>query len=321
MRPHSLDLRQRIVDAYDGGEGSIRELAERFAVNPSTVQRYLRRRQEAGSVEPRPPGGGHPRSLDARAERALWALLREKNDLPDREYARRLAERLGRPVSRQAVNRTWKRLGVTRKNKTLRASEQSRPDVQRSRQRFARSVRQFPGRRRVYVDEFGTNLGLTPRFARAPRGRRALGSAPVNKGANVTLVMGLGVRGIVAPFAFRGAMNEAVFEGYVCGQLAPALRPGDVVLVDRLPAHFAPEARRCLEAVGAHLRFLPPYSPDLNPVEEAGGNIKAVIRADEPRTVPALYDAMGRGIGAVTPSHVRGWFLHRGHVRIEEAVA
>jgi hypothetical protein len=187
----------------------------------------------------------------------------------------------------------------------LRASEQDRPDVQRSRQRFARSVRQFPGRRRVYVDEFGTNLGLTPRFARAPRGRRALGSAPVNKGANVTLVMGLSADGIVAPFAFRGAMNEAVFEGYVCGQLAPALRPGDVVLVDRLPAHFAPEARRCLEAVGAHLR----------------GNVKAVIRADEPRTVPALYDAMGRGMGAVTPSDVRGWFLHRGHVRIEEAVA
>ncbi len=101
MRPHSLDLRQRIVDADHGDEGSIRELAEHFAVHLATVQRSLDRCKEAGSFAPRGPGGGRPRSLGARAERFLWALRCEKSDRSDREYAQRLSERLGRPFSRQ----------------------------------------------------------------------------------------------------------------------------------------------------------------------------------------------------------------------------
>jgi transposase len=165
----------------------------------------------------------------------------------------------------------------------------------------------------IFVDEFGTNLGMTRRYARARRGERAVGAVPCNPDPNITLVMGLRLQGVVAPLAFEGAMNGDIFSVYVASQLAPELRPGDVVFVDGLGAHRTAAARAAIEAKGARLRILPPYSPDLSPVENCGSKVKEAIRGMAPRTVSALLDAMGDAIGAVTPSDARGWFAHCGY--------
>ena len=314
MTTYSLDLRARIVAAYEAGEGSVRELAERFAVNPSTVQRYLTRRRASGTLTPDAHGGGRSRTIDAEGERVLRQLLRERRDRTDHDYAQRLSERLGRTISRQAVQRTWARMGITRKKKDLHASEQDEPRVQRLRRSYDRYVRQFPAFRRVYVDEFGTNLAMTPQYARSLRGTRARGHAPANPGPNVTLVMGLRDDGIVAPLAFSGSMTAALFEGYVRQMLAPAVHRGDVVIADNLSAHRGREVRTTLVAAGAHFRLLPPYSPDRSPIEEAGAKVKAHLRAEEPRTRHALYDAMGTALRSVTAQDARGWFRHRAHV-------
>lgn len=313
MRPYSLDLRQRILDAYDAGEGSVRELAERFAVAPNTVQNYLNRRREAGQVAPKAPTRHGPApALSAGHEHALRALVAEKNDCTDAEYARRLAARTGKRVSRRTVNRAWRRMGYTRKNKALHASEQDRPDVRRARGTYVRWARTNRGRRSVFVDEFGFDQGMTPRTALAPRGERALGKAPVNADPRVTLVMGLDRRGVVAPFAFAGAMDGNVWEQYVARQLGPRLRPGDVVLADGLGAHRSHAARRTVVSRRhARYRLLPPYSPDLTPVEEAGAKIKGHVRRAEPRNQAATYEALGAAIGHVTASDARGWFAHR----------
>lgn len=311
MSRYSLDLRQKIVDAYDRGEGSVRELAERFNVAPNTVQNYLTRRRQTGSVAPSPHGGGPPRSLGRRHERALLRLLREQNDRTDAEYARRLAQRTGLHVSARTINRAWRRLGVTRKKKVLHASEQDRPDVQRSRRAWRRRARRHRHRRFFFVDEFGVNLGMTRRHGRACRGQRAVGRAPVNVGANVTLTMGLSRRGIVAPVVFRGGTNGERFTRYLRRYLAPRLRRGDVVVADRLGAHRTSQARAVVEAKGASLWLLPPYSPDLTPVEEAGAKVKAYVRGRDPRALEDLYDALDDAIGTVTAKDARGWFDHR----------
>ena len=311
MKPYSLDLRQKIIDAYDRGEGSVRDLAERFEVAPNTVQNYLTRRRHTKSLAPAPHGGGPPRQMQRRHDRALLALLREQNDRTDAEYARRLAKRTGLRVTRCAINRAWRRLGVTRKKKVLHATEQDRPDVQRARRSFRRRAQRYRGRRFIFVDEFGTHLGMTRRYGRAPRGDRAVGAVPDNPDPNVTLTVGLSAEGIVAPDAFEGATNGERFVTYMRHTLGPPLRRGDVVVVDHLGAHRALAARAAVEARGATYVMLPPYSPDMTPVEEAGAKIKEHVRAANPRSRKALYDALGKAMAAVTPRDAKGWFSHR----------
>lgn len=182
--------------------------------------------------------------------------------------------------------------------------------MQRKRESFQRQMQQTDPHRLIFFDEFGTNLGMTRRYAYAPEGERACGKAPNYTDPNITLVLGLGLRGIVAPLAFEGAMNGDLFEQYVRLVAAPLLQPGDIVVFDGLPAHRVRGAHEAVEARGAEYWPLPPYSPELSPVEECGSKIKGAVRAEAPRTVEAVYDAMGRAIGSVTLQDARGWFDH-----------
>jgi transposase len=186
--------------------------------------------------------------------------------------------------------------------------------VQQSRCCFRRWARTTGARRLIFFDEFGSNLGMTRRYARAPRGERACGKAPGNTGSNLTLVMGLSLNGVVAPLAFEGAMNGDIFTQYMRECVAPTLSPNDVVVVDGLGAHRARGARQAVEARGARYRILPPYSPDLSPVENCGSKIKEALRAAAARTVQGVYDAMGHAIGRVTSRDAAGWFRHAGHL-------
>ena len=163
----------------------------------------------------------------------------------------------------------------------------------------------------IFVDEFGYHLGMTRGYARAPRSERAYGAAPCKTNPKLTLVLGLGLRGVVAPFGFEGARNGHVFASYVSSCLAPVLRKGDIVVVDGLSAHRSEPARQAVRNQGAQLWILPPYSPDLSPVEECGAKLKHHVRSQEPRTVSALIDALGEAIGKVSWKDAWGWFTHR----------
>lgn len=156
---------------------------------------------------------------------------------------------------------------------------------------------------------------MTRRYGRAPRGRRAYGKVPANPDPNITLVMGLGLRGVVAPWAFKGAMNGEHFDVYVRQVLMPELKRGDVVIVDGLGAHRLRGVRQALRTRGVRYWILPAYSPDLSPVENCGSKVKEALRAAAPRTVPAVYDAMVRGVDKVFRQDAQGWFALKGYVR------
>jgi transposase len=196
--------------------------------------------------------------------------------------------------------------------KTLRATEQTSAKAHAARKAFVQRVEAIPPERLIFVDEFGTNLAMTRPYAWAPSGVRAYGTVPGDPGTNITLTLGLRLDGVVAPFAFEGSTDGVAFQAYIEHQLAPNLKPGDVVVLDNLPVHHKVSVAPALRAVGAEVLYLPPYSPDLSPVEECGSKVKAWIRAEAPRTPTAVYDAMGHAIGAVTSSDAHGWFGHRG---------
>ena len=172
----------------------------------------------------------------------------------------------------------------------------------------------FDAKRLVFVDESGFHTSMTRLRARAPKGKRAYGKVPRNRGKNTTLIAAITLEGgMGAPMTVEGATDSEAFEAYVEHFLAPTLREGQVVVLDGLDAHRPKRIRELVEARGADLVFLPSYSPDLNPIEEAFSKIKHLVRKEGARLSEALVEAIGRALTAVTAEDTAGWFAHAGY--------
>jgi transposase len=167
----------------------------------------------------------------------------------------------------------------------------------------------------VFVDECGTNTSLAPIYGYSPRGERVHSEVPRNRGPNTTLLASMSVEGMGGCLAVEGATTKVVFEAYVERVLAPSLRAGQVVVMDNLSAHKGERVRESIEARGCELLYLPPYSPDLNPIEEAFSKIKGSVRRAAARTREALIEALGVAISAVSSTDTLGFFEHCGYRR------
>jgi transposase len=167
--------------------------------------------------------------------------------------------------------------------------------------------------RLVFVDEMGTNTSLSTLYAWAKKGERAFCSAPRNRGANTTLLASMSVEGMGPCLAVTGSTTAMVFEAYVERVLCPSLRSGQVVVMDNLTAHKTERIKGLIEQRGCEPLYLPPYSPDFNPIEEAFSKVKRILREVESRTREALVEAIGMAISAVTAKDARGFFEHCGY--------
>lgn len=165
----------------------------------------------------------------------------------------------------------------------------------------------------VFVDESGASTKMARLYGRAKRGRRVVGRVPWGHWKTVTFVAGLRLDGFTAPFVIDCAMNGTIFVEYLRQCLAPSLRPGDIVIIDNLPAHKRDEVRTMIEAAGATLRYLPPYSPDFNPIEQSFAKLKAHLRKAKERTIPALYDRIGQALETFQPNEFPNYFRKSGY--------
>ena len=163
----------------------------------------------------------------------------------------------------------------------------------------------------VWIDETGSHLGMTRRYSRAPRGRRAYGTAPGSRGKSRTLIAALTLAGI--GLLLDRAIDRAAFDAYVVDRLAPTLTAGQIVVADNLTAHDSDRATAAIEARGARLRYPPPCSPGCNPIEEACSKLEAALRSAEPRTLEEHSAAVWAALRSITPHDAAGWFAHAGH--------
>jgi transposase len=163
------------------------------------------------------------------------------------------------------------------------------------------------------VDESGTNLNLTPRYARAPRNQRAVGSVPRNTPPNTTLITSVSLSGMGPALTLRGAMDTAAFEVYIEQVVGPSLVPGQIVVMDNLSAHKRVRVRSLIAARGCQLWFLPAYSPDVSPIEEACSKLKAAVRRAQTRTHEALEAAITSALDQIAATDARGYFSHCGY--------
>lgn len=164
-----------------------------------------------------------------------------------------------------------------------------------------------------FVDEIGTHLGLTRLYGRAAPGERVVEATSGYSGPHFTAVAAINLHGVKAPWLLEGSMNGPAFETYVEHVLAPSLRRGDIVVLDNLTPHKQTGVRRLLERRGARVEFLPPYSPDLNPIEQCWSKVKSALRAAKARTFEALVDALAEALRSVTTADIAAWFAHCGY--------
>jgi transposase len=280
-RPYSEDLRERVVGAVDGGL-SRRRAALLFGVGISTVVNWVRRWRDSGSVAAKPMGGDHNSRLKGE-RRWLLGRIAAVPDLTLEEIRHELQER-GITVGYGTVWRFFASEGISFK-KTVHAAEQERPDVAQARAAWKNNQKSLDPSKLVFIDETGTSTKMARRYGRSTRGSRVIGRVPWGHWKTVTFVAGLRQDAITAPFVIDCAMNGAIFVAYIRQCLVPTLTPGDIVNMDNLPAHQVDDVRETIEAAGAELRYLPPYSPDLKPH-------RAIVREAEgaPAQVSTTYD-------------------------------
>ncbi len=260
--------------------------------------------------------------------------LRQRDPGPDRspagitllEIAEHLEREHGLKVAQSAVWRLLVRREMTFK-KTAHASEQQRPDVLRRRRAWFELQPELDPDRLVFIDgepskrhrfetEGDRGLDQDGPPLRPLTTRRALPGAGAARALETTTFVGaLRTGGMTAPMVLDGAMHGRAFLAYVEQVLVPTLRPGDIVVMDNLPAHKPTAVRQAIERVGAELRFLPAYSPDFNPIEMAFSKLKAFLKKRAPRTIDELWDTIARGIDAISPAECLNYFAAAGYDR------
>jgi transposase len=197
----------------------------------------------------------------------------------------------------------------------VHASEQERPDVAAARAAWIAAQSDLDPARLVFIDETGTNTAMARLRGRAKRGRRVVGRVPWGHWKTMTFVAGLRHDAITAPFVIDRAMTGAIFVEYIRQCLLPTLSPGDIVVMDNLPAHKNAAVRQIIEAAGAELEYLPAYSPDLNPIEQGFAKLKAHLRKAQERSIDALWQRIGKLLDLFEPNQCANFFANSGYAR------
>jgi transposase len=197
--------------------------------------------------------------------------------------------------------------------KTAHAAEQDRPDILKRRQAWFDGQLDLDPERLVFIDETWAATNMARLRGRAPKGERLRAGIPHGHWKTTTFIAGLRLTGIVAPMVLDGPINHDAFTAYAMHVLVPELRPGDVVIMDNLSSHKGRNIRDMIEAVGATLVYLPPYSPDFNPIENAFAKLKALLRKAAERTVDGLWDTIAVLIDLFTPQECANYFTAAGY--------
>ena len=309
-KPYSMDLRERVVAAVRTGGLSCNRAAKQFGIGISTAINWVRRQRETGSVAPGKMGGHRPKKIAG--EHRDWLLQRTKQgDFTLRGLVAEFAER-GLKVDYRSV---WEFVHAEKLSfkKSLVAGERDRPDVARRRAQWTKYQDRVEPERLVFIDETWTKTNMAPLRGWAPRGKRLVAKVPHRRWKTTTFVAALRLNRIEAPWLLEGPIDGESFRTYVARVLVPTLRSGDIVIMDNLGSHKGKAVRDLIRSVGAKLFFLPKYSPDLNPIEQAFAKLKHLLRKAAARTVETVCAAIGEILGAFTPQECSNYFRNSGY--------
>lgn len=309
MEPYPLSIRKQIVKKYQAGLDT-EDIAADYGFCIAGVRRVWQRFRETGSVEPRRGQVGRKPRLDAAA---LEKLTEQVQHRPDATLAQ-LREAVGVVADLSIYCRALKKLGLTLKKKSIAAAEQSRPDVAAARADWHLvTLADVPVNKLVFIDESAAITSMQRLRGRSPRGERCRSSGPAGHWKVLTLIGAVKVDGPLVCSTLDGPVDQDTFLAWVRQSLCPALAAGDVVCMDNLSAHKSPLVKEAIESAGARLQYLPPYSPDLSPIENLWSKVKQSLRSAAQRTLTSLGEAVTAAFETVSREDCQGFFSNCGY--------
>lgn len=312
MEPIPTYLRERMVKAVDDG-ASVAAVARRFDVSETAVWNFVHRVEEGRSLRPKPRSGGPKPTLNAEDRQNLVDAVDEDPDATLEE----LIERCDLDVSDSTVSRELQRLDRPRKRKVPRASEQDETKTQQQRQKWRTKTKDVDPQRLIFVDETGISTKMTRRYGRAPANERVYTDVPYRHYKNLTVLGGMRLGGSeeIPTLVYQGGTTTERMLEYIHGPLAAVLRPNDIIVADNLAAHKANKVSGALQEYEADIWRLPPYSPDLNPVERLWSKIKTSLRQAKATTIETLTQAAQCALKTITNTDIRGWVSHSHYLK------
>ncbi len=309
MEAYPQEFRERVMDAVRSGEFTQEEVAEIFQVTDRSIRYWQRQEEETGSLAPKPHAGGAGPAIHGEAERRLKDFVLGHPDATLDE----IKAALGLSISPKTICTTLQRMKLTRKKKVRRAAERDDPEVRAKREEWRRKTEDVDAARMVVVDQTGVSTQMHRAFGRGPEGERVVGTVPERHYESATLMGGMRLDGSVAALVYDGGTDVAAALSFVKTQLARLLKAGDIVIWDNLSAHKSPEVIAAVQGCGAEVWLLPPYSPDLNPIELLWSKVKTALRGFAARTKKTLIEAVGKAFRTIVKSDIAHWFQHAGY--------
>ncbi len=308
MKPYSYDLRIRIFN-YSLSH-SIRETARVFQVSPNTVYLLTKLFVETGSLNPRVNLFEHTRLITPEGEMYLCLLLNKEADLTLEELCNRYEQTYGVRVSIGTMYNTLERLNITRKKKTFYDPNKNSDAAKVEKEHYDAQLKIIAPEKRIYLDETGSCLNMTLLYGRSQKGNRVYDEKPTSPGTSVSTVAILSEEGIKAKYTYTESLTASLFVLYLETYVLPILENGQILIMDRHPVHRAKIVQDYMKKNNVKFLYLPAYSPELNPIEEAFSKIKQYIKKQKARTIDVLLSVLEKAFKTITISDVKGYFIH-----------
>jgi transposase len=308
MKPYSYDLRIRIFN-YSLTH-TIRETARIFQVSPNTVYLLTQLFIETGSLNPRDHLHERPHLITPEGELYLCLLLSKEIDLTLEELCNRYEQAYGIRVSIGTLYNTLERLNITRKKKTFYDPKKNSDVTKVEKENYAAQLGIIEPDKRLYLDETGSCLNMTPLYGRSQQGERVYDERPTSPGTSVSTVAILSEEGIKAQYTYTESLTAKLFILYLETSVLPILENGQTLIMDRHPVHRAKIIQNYLKQNKVKFLYLPSYSPELNPIEEAFSKIKQFIKKQKARTIDELLKVLKKAFEIITINDVKGYFDH-----------
>ncbi|XGV87525.1 MAG: IS630 family transposase [Limnothrix sp. BL-A-16] len=307
MGRYSLDLRRKIVEAYEKGDTSIRKVAKQFSISPDTVRRLLNLYRSTGSLVPKKCGTKRV-SILSQNEEAILEIVETNPDFTLREYCEAVQEKLGVSSNTSMMDRFLKQHDISLKKKTYRSEKVITAEVQAERVSYWQRILKVEAEKLVFIDESGFWVGMNRPMARAKKGMKAYETQKPYYGKKMTVISAIRRSGVVTIKGLKGSMKKEDFLEFVKVNLAPQLKAGDVVIMDNLNSHHRPEVKEMIEAVGATVEYLPVYSPDFNPIEMMWSQLKIFLWKFRTETIEVLEQLTRLAARLVDLQCLKNWF-------------
>lgn len=310
MKAYPTELRSRVLEAYQRGEGSMRQLAKRFKVSFQFVFQLLKRVRQTGRIDPQPAGGGNRSVIDQAGEKMLRQWLGEHSDLTLWQLCARYEEHRGVTVSISAMSHALRRMGISRKKKTLYDPKRQSANVAVRTHEYFAKLSQLSQNQLVFIDEMGATLNLVSHYGRAQVGQRAFGPKPTSKGRRLNTIGALSAAGLETTMCFEGTLTSAVFLAFLTQFRLPIWKPGQAVILDHASPHCQATVTTLLNKIGVAVIYLPPYSPHLNPIELCWSKVKNFLKCAQARTKETLSQSLQEALAQITKEDSLAWFRH-----------